>query len=39
MTYRQSAAFARAAGTRPASVSPIASRARCGATGTPVSEG
>ncbi|WP_455731979.1 hypothetical protein, partial [Burkholderia stabilis] len=39
MTYRQSAASARAADTRPASVSRIASRARCGAAGTLASEG
>lgn len=39
MTYRQSAASARAADTRPASVSRIASRTRCGAAGTLASEG
>lgn len=38
MTNRQSAAFARAASVRLASVSRIASRARCGAAGKPASE-
>ncbi|MDW9248021.1 FAD dependent oxidoreductase domain protein [Burkholderia cepacia] len=38
MTNRQSAAFARSASVRPASVSRIASRARCGAAGKPASE-
>lgn len=39
MTNRQSAASARAADARPASVSRIASRAGCGATGMPATEG
>lgn len=39
MTNRQSAALARAARARPASVHRIASYARCGAAGKPASEG